>query len=681
MLTFVDKFHRQGLRSTMGSVYNRQGFTKIDRAGKENAMAYRIGIITADQGETHMLTTSVFPAETASGELIIREGRPSNIAAVAAKMVAEGAQALIARGGNYFELNKVFHEVPLMEIGVTAQDVLATLGEAVGRYRTIWLILSKYVRFDYESCRSILPENIHYYQFEKLEELEPYIAALPDAENTLIIGSGFVRAPARAKGCDSLQIYNSAGTLREIHFATIRMLQARDAEAARTQQLAAILSNIEDGVLTLDEKYCVVQCNSKAEEMLSTTIERLRGQELTKLIPEFAPFRIAFRQKTADERLLHVSARALVVRTAPVVPEKGTDAATRILLTMRDVTRLQELERNLRFQLSKKGMTAKYHFEDILTHEPAMQNLIARGKQCAQSDNTVMIYGDSGTGKELFAQSIHNASPRKDYPFVAVNCAALTENLLESELFGYVSGAFTGARKEGKAGLFELAHRGTIFLDEINSMSLNTQAKILRVIEQKEVMRLGSDYIIPLDVRIITAANENLARMVRQNTFRRDLFFRLNVLELRIPTLNERKRDIPYLFRQFTAELSGTDLSQVEISPELEAQLLSHNWWGNVRELRNVAQRYAALGCVPDPNVLFPESYTEEHPELIDDTMQLDLRELNRTVETLVIQSLFHRGLNKTQTAKVLGISRTALFKKLEQQKNIPDDAAEDSTP
>ena len=220
------------------------------------------------------------------------------------------------------------------------------------------------------------------------------------------------------------------------------------------------------------------------------------------------------------------------------VPVGGT------LLTLRDVTKIQELEKNLRFQLSKRGLTAKYHFDDILTREDSMRRLIQWAQDCAQSDNTVMIYGESGTGKELFAQSIHNASARRDCPFVAVNCAALTESLLESELFGYEAGAFTGARKDGRAGLFELAHRGTLFLDEINSMSLSTQAKILRVIEQKEVMRLGSDYIIPLDVRIITAANENLVQMVQRNAFRRDLFFRLNVLEVRIPPLNQRPRDI-----------------------------------------------------------------------------------------------------------------------------------------
>ena len=286
----------------------------------------------------------------------------------------------------------------------------------------------------------------------------------------------------------------------------------------------------------------------------------------------------------------------LSVKAAPVTDLAGDVPVGGTLLTLRDVTKIQELEKNLRFQLSKRGLTAKYHFDDILTREDSMRRLIQWAQDCAKSDNTVMIYGESGTGKELFAQSIHNASARRDCPFVAVNCAALTESLLESELFGYEAGAFTGARKEGRAGLFELAHRGTLFLDEVNSMSLSTQAKILRVIEQKEVMRLGSDYIIPLDVRIITAANENLVQMVRRDAFRRDLFFRLNVLEVRIPSLNQRPKDILYLFRSFISELQGRPMREVRLSQELEKALITHNWWGNVRELRNVAQRYAVRG-------------------------------------------------------------------------------------
>lgn len=634
-------------------------------------MAYRIGIVVADQEEADIICNEVFPEEVRHRELLVRVSSPNRILADARSLVGDGAQALIARGGNYHELEQAFDEVPLVELSVLAQDVLSTLGGLAGRYDTVWLVLSVYARFDYEGCRGILPSNVHYYSYSPVKEMLDFIAALPTDRKTLIIGGGYVVAPARERGLDVLQIHSSPAILRESYLGARRILQAQEAEKMKSDRIAAILSNIEDGVVALDHAGCVMLCNRKAEELLECSAAGLRGRELAELLPAFAPFRGAWRLNQTDERLVRLGIHALMVRSVPLVRDVEGETVTDTLLTMRDVTRLQELERNLRFQLTKKGMVARYHFEDILTREDTMRAQIDWARRCADSDNTVMIYGESGTGKELFAQSIHNASSRRDYPFVAVNCAALTENLLESELFGYASGAFTGARKEGKAGLFELAHRGTIFLDEINSMSLNTQAKILRVIEQREVMRLGDDRIIPLDVRIITAANENLVRMVRKGEFRRDLFFRLNVLEIHIPTLNERPEDVLFLFRRFVAELEGKEPEAVALRPEMERALREHNWWGNVRELRNAAQRYVVRSDPAEPEALFPPELTEgERPLLVDEDTRLDLKELNRTVEALVIQSLLGRGLTKTQTAKVLGISRTALFKKLEQQKD-----------
>ena len=206
-------------------------------------------------------------------------------------------------------------------------------------------------------------------------------------------------------------------------------------------------------------------------------------------------------------------------------------------------------------------MTAVHHFQDIKTVDGNMKKIIQRAAIMAEHNAPILIQGESGTGKELFAQSIHNASDRRNGPFVAINCAALTTDLLESELFGYVSGSFTGARKEGKAGLFEMAHKGTIFLDEINSMAPSIQSKLLRVLETKQVMRLGSDYVIPLDIRVISAGNADLIAAVEAGEFRRDLFFRINTLRLNLPTLNDRPNDILYLFTHFVETMSHEKMS------------------------------------------------------------------------------------------------------------------------
>lgn len=633
-------------------------------------MAYCIGLIVADPEESQQIQETIFPKEIENAELLVRAVRPREVLTAARALVRDGAQAIVARGGNYQTLRDVFTDVPLVELTVTAQDVFAILNHVVGGYDEIWLVLSSYVHFDFDGCRQLLPNKVHCFRYDPVEDMLNFLAVLEAPANTLVIGGGYVIEPARARGFSAIQIHSSPDSIRLCYGTARKILQEREAEAARARQIATILSNIEDGVVVLDDMGRVSLCNRKGEELLATPFHRLQGQNLVALLPMFAPVWDAYQRGRDAEHLVRTQSQILSVKMGPVTNVSQDVPAGGVLLTLRDVTKIQELEKNLRFQLSKKGLTARYHFEDILTQESSMKKLIQWGQECAISDSTVMIYGESCTGKELFAQSIHNASSRRDYPFVAVNCAALTENLLESELFGYVSGAFTGARKEGKMGLFELAHRGTLFLDEINSMSLSTQAKILRVIEQREVMRLGSDYIIPLDVRIITAANENLVRMVRQDTFRRDLFFRLNVLELRIPPLNKRPKDILLLFRSFVAQLRNCPPQEVEIGAELESMLLEHNWWGNVRELRNSAQRYAAhREAILDLRDIFPDLPSVDEP-LVDDDLRVDLKELNRTVEGLVIQSLLNRGLTKTQTAKALGISRTALFKKMEGRKD-----------
>ena len=632
-------------------------------------MPHIVGFILFAEAEGQACR-DLFSEEVARGEILVRIIQPNEILSAAEELIRAGAQALVTRGGSYYQLQEKSLPVPLVGLTIGAQDILPVLSRVIDRYDDIWLVLSDWVNFDFARCRALFPPKVHCFCYSPVDEMQDFLERLDAPGRTLVIGGGFTLAPAAARGFDAVQLFSSADSLRESYETALHILRERDKEAAKAQQFATILANVEDGVVVLDEKNRVTLCNRKAEELLERSSRSLTGRELCRSLPQFVPVHKAYSAGKRSEQLVRTDSHILSVRIAPVTDLAGDLPVGGTLLTLRDVTKLQELEKNLRFQLSRRGLTARYHFDDILTQEDSMRRLIRWAQDCAQSDNTVMIYGESGTGKELFAQSIHNASARRDCPFVAVNCAALTESLLESELFGYEAGAFTGARKDGRPGLFELAHRGTLFLDEINSMSLSTQAKILRVIEQKEVMRLGSDYVIPLDVRIITAANENLVEMVHRNTFRRDLFFRLNVLEVRIPPLDQRPRDILHLFRHYLARFRGLSEDAVTLSPPLEQALLAHRWWGNVRELRNVAQRYAVRGDGTDTlEVLFPEgSGTAEDP-VVGDDLRVDLKALNRTVEGLVIQSLLDRGLTKAQTAKALGISRTALFKKLEEQR------------
>ncbi|MGI6424651.1 MAG: sigma-54 interaction domain-containing protein [Tepidanaerobacteraceae bacterium] len=250
----------------------------------------------------------------------------------------------------------------------------------------------------------------------------------------------------------------------------------------------------------------------------------------------------------------------------------------------------------MRRELYLKGHVAQHTFEDIITCSSIMEKAISEARQFAQAEAAVVITGETGTGKELFAQSIHNTSQRKGGHFVAVNCAAVPENLLESELFGYEEGAFTGARRGGKKGLFELAHDGTIFLDEIGELPLKLQARLLRVLQEKAVIRVGGDRVIPINVRIIAATHRNLEASVKNGTFRQDLYYRLNVLRLSLPPLRERKDDIPLLIDRLLEKICNKTAKKPPLLSDAVLKIFcSYHWPGNVRELQNILERLVVL--------------------------------------------------------------------------------------
>jgi len=285
---------------------------------------------------------------------------------------------------------------------------------------------------------------------------------------------------------------------------------------------------------------------------------------------------------------------------------------------------------------------------------------IALAKQYAQTDHTVLIVGETGTGKELVAQSLHNHSARAGCPFVAVNCAALPGSLLESELFGYVSGAFTGASSKGKPGLFEQAYGGTIFLDEITEIEPHIQTKLLRVIQEKEVMRLGSDTITPFDVRIIAASNKDIPPLLDSGKFRADLYYRLNVLMLNLPPLRERQEDIPRLCRYFLKLHTSQTIPVPSFTPGALRQLCAWPWRGNIREMQNVMTRIAATikGHQVEENTV---------RSLLEGTTLLSIANNFSQEEETIRKALAESGGNKTKAAASLGMSRTTFWRKMRE--------------
>ena len=267
---------------------------------------------------------------------------------------------------------------------------------------------------------------------------------------------------------------------------------------------------------------------------------------------------------------------------------------------------LSEKKQNaLRIQKIKKKSYAKFTFEDIIGTSSAIQSVKDIAIRMAANNCSIILEGDSGVGKEMFAQAIHNASPRRDSAFVAINCAALPETLLESELFGYTEGSFTGAKKGGKIGLFEFANGGTLFLDEIESMSPMMQVKLLRVLQEKEIVKIGATEPIGIDVRIISSTNENILEKIAQSKFRKDLYYRLNVIPIRIPSLKERKEDIFSLIKYFQNELN----TNFELTDTVKSIFLSYPWLGNVRELRNLIEYFSCLDVSKIDYIHLPEPF------------------------------------------------------------------------
>lgn len=325
-------------------------------------------------------------------------------------------------------------------------------------------------------------------------------------------------------------------------------------------------------------------------------------------------------------------------------------------------------ERALRLVKKLTGMHGRFFFDDIIAKSASMKKIVAFSKTVAKSPSTILITGESGTGKEVFAQSIHNESDRKDAGFVAINCGAISSGLIESELFGYDDGAFTGARKGGRPGKFELADKGTLFLDEIGEMEMDMQVKLLRVLQEGMVNRVGSDTITPVDVRIIAATNKNLEKEVRDGKFRLDLFYRLNVISINIPPLRRRKDDIPPLINLFLQKKSSKLNRPIpELSAELKADINNYNWPGNTRELENFIEKIILLDGNVSLNPDFQMGGIGGESESSKNIEKDKLQSLWIIEKEAVVNTIIALKGNMTNVAKTLGIGRNTLYSKIKR--------------
>ena len=663
-------------------------------------MRKKIGIIASDI-ELKERIEELYREDVENGTIIIDILNLDLMENQGRILVEKGAQAIIGRGGGYSLVIDTVN-VPVIPMNMKSTDLLRAIEIAKKYSKKVVLILGdNEVSFDYVGWRNVISTEITEEWFESKYEIRSKVVKYIDKKDeVVIVGGGLACSFARQYGIDSVFATASDESIREAVEYCKKLLDTLGEEKFNNEVLRNILDGIKDGVIAIDSNGSIILYNESAKNMLKVERKCALNKYILDVFPKMEWMLDCLHEKedVEDRKIRNINNLIVNTRTTLIKVDNSTYG---VLGIIQDITKLQNLERKIRFDLNQKGLYAKYTFDDFLFKDKLTKEFIEEAKKIGKSDYTTLLYGESGSGKEIIAHSIHNISKRKDRPFVAINCATIAENLLESELFGYEEGAFTGARKGGKRGLFELAHGGTLFLDEINSLSFNIQTKLLRVIEERQIMRIGSDYIIPLDIRIIAATNESLTEKIVMGTFRADLFYRLSSLEINIPPLRDRREDIIPFFNNFVNEvlkddglngINSIDENFVLTKDEMD-KLYNYSWPGNVRELKTIAQKYVVTGKIklrqdrdfktkkllPNSEVDKFNSETTASVEVQDESINIskindgkisiDIKEVNKYVEEKIISMLFAQGLSKNEVAQVLGISRTSLWKKY--NKNI----------
>jgi transcriptional regulator with PAS, ATPase and Fis domain len=586
-------------------------------------------------------------------------------AVAAAKRIENETDVILSRGGTG-EFIRRSVDIPVVLIPITPFDIVLAMQKFDPSVYEFGLSRFNNPIYGIEEIENIYGVTIHDCVFENLKELEDNVVELKRKGIKNILGGEVAVRCARENGIFGVDLSAGLDTVNRAISEGISIVVEARKEKSRTARLAAAFDAITSGLILTDNKNEVLICNPVADKLLNH--QCVVGKEFDD--SNDPRMREAIRTQTAKLNYIRRLNDTLINTShLPVILDNSFIG---FVHTFDDVTKIQTLEQTIRKQIHEKGFVAKYHFDDITTCDPTMIALKHNAESYAKSRSSVHIEGESGTGKELFAQSLHNASPRAGMPFVAVNCAAIPASLLESELFGYEAGAFTGARKDGRQGLFEIAHNGTIFLDEIGDLPMEFQARLLRVLQEKEFMRVGGSRVIPVDVRVISATNKNLRELCLQGKFREDLFYRLSVFNINIPPLRQRPCDIVPLCQGFLKDM-GVSMDRGELA-QILPQLVGHCWPGNVRELHNIAERLAHIlrttGCISPERldmVLGLPSTGEQggFSVHIDLARHKDLKGIVEEVEWQVIDYMLKLHDKKFMpVAERLSIGRTTLWRK-----------------
>lgn len=630
----------------------------------------RIGIILElDSSYYEALSAAEeFPALTI--EVVKVRNYEEGIAA-AKSMIENGTEVLISRAGYIPKLRAANAIVPVVEIPFSVSNLLYQLVSAKDAHEVVGLVATKSILDIAKGIECAFGSDIHYYEVSSAEDYEAVaFTAKRDGVKILVGGYDETRFAARAGLESSILRTNSDDVLAALIEAQ-KITDKIDEQNKRKEELNTLLNIVGEGLILYNQEGRITFVNQTAVTMFEHD-PFFNDPDCERSEPWLGQIKAVIESNEAALNLIEEFRDTKYLYS--IYPIGVIDNNAGAVLKIQRVSDIQGMEQNIRSRLFKQGLIAPHTFNDIIGSSDSIKDTIARAKRYSSTNSTILITGESGTGKELLAQGIHNSSLRADGPFVAINCAAIPPTLLESELFGYKEGAFTGAKKGGKIGLFELAHNGTLFLDEVGEIDIAIQSRLLRALEEKRIMRLGDDRTLPVNVRIIAATNKDLWEMILNHQFREDFYYRLNVLALEVPPLRARKNDLEALIDHFLLQ-KCTDLKRplLSITPEAMQILTSYSWPGNIRELSNIIERLVVISLKKeiDPNTVREAmgNTLAPHPSQAEAQPAAAVKkaEYLKHEELAIIQKVLEECHgNKTEAASRLGISRPTLYKKLQ---------------
>lgn len=620
---------------------------------------------------------------------VLDVGFEEAVARIRMLQARQPVDVVVAAGSNGAYLRQHL-DVPVVLVKVGGFDLMQALAQArrlSGDGGGIGLVTYEGMAPDLQPFERLFDFAIRQRSYRTEEEARSCVRELQDDGIAVVVGSGLAVDVAEQLGLTGLFLY-SMDAVREALDDAVEVARAARIQQAKRERLNTLLGHLSDGVIAVDPQERIEILNPAMAQWLGIEPGAWLGRRLSAACPELSLQATLRLGQPELEKIERVRGRQLIVSRTPIV-EQGV--LTGAVLSAQDAISIQRVDRHIRARSQSHAASGRYELAQFAGRSAASQRVRALAQRCAQSAATVLLLGESGTGKELVAQGIHRASDRRDMPFVAVNCAALSETLLESELFGHEEGAFTGARRGGKIGLFEAAHKGTIFLDEIGEMPLALQTRMLRVLQEREVLRVGAVEPTPVQVRVIAATHRDLAEQVAQGRFRLDLYYRLNILRIEVPSLRERLADIPDIaaallakVRERLGEGAGAGAGWDAIWQALMAQAPHHTWPGNVRELDNLIERL--MVCVPPAAMLSSAEAVRLLHELAPELRAAagsvplpaaeDLGSSKSSAQALkpaqrlserehILLTLADCGDDKALACQRLGISRTTLWRKL----------------